>query len=591
MDTNNNSFLVTPFDLSDELTEIRDRIINSTPPPSAEVPPPPADTEAPVSTVEVLPNSVPQDFTVTWYGFDPGGSGIASYDVFVSTDGGEFELWQDDTTALSAIYNGERDRQLAFYSVATDNAGNSESTSEAQVSTTTNSDTQQAAIYRLFNTNTGVHLYTANPVERDSVIQNLSNYQYEGISYFAAKSNEGIPVYRLYNPIVDGHFYTVSEAERDSVIQNDPNYVLEGQAFTAFDSQVAGTVPVYRFFIPDSGAYFYTTSEAERESIITNLPNYQFQEVAFYSFPLNADFTPLPPAPDPSNSNFLGSNIFLQLYGPNASTPITQGLSATVREGVEFSGLSDNIFPGGIIPVEVEIDITANSVLFEVPQGSGTFPEQDFRGYIFVDSDGSLPPIASVAIDRSATSLELDDSDINFTENSFSVNVAGSEYNAGDTIKLDFSFGTPEETSAEPVQGDGSNFTGAEIQYQQFFPNSNTPVGDTLLANVGNEAEFVTPASDAVIGESVDISGNSILYQVTDPGGVFSNADFNGIVLSDVSDNLPAIANVTIDSSVTTLDVNNSDIQFDENSVSLNVAGLAYVTGDTIKLDVEFVEL
>ena len=589
MDTNNNSFLVTPFNLSEELTEIRDRIINSTPSPSEDVPPP-ADTEAPISTVEVLPNSVPQDFTVTWYGFDSGGSGVANYDVFVSTNGGEFELWQDDTTALSAIYDGESDRSYAFYSVATDNAGNSESTSQAQISTTTNSDAQQPAIYRFFNTNTGVHLYTANPIERDSVIQNLSNYQYEGVSYFAAKSNEGIPVYRLYNPIVDGHFYTVSQVERDNLIQNDPDYVLEGQAFTAFDSQVAGTVPVYRFFIPESGAYFYTTSEVERESIVANLPNYQFQEVAFYSFPLDADFTPLPLTPEPNNSNFLGSNIFLQLYGPNASTPITQGLSATVREGVEFSNLSDNIFPGGIIPVEVEIDITANSVLFEVPGGSGTFPEQNFRGYIFVDSDDSLPPISSVAIDESATTLDLNDSDINFTENSFAVNVAGSNYSAGDTIKLDFSFGT-QETITEPAQGDGSNFTGAEIQYQQFFPDSNTPVGDTLLANVGNEAEFVTPPSDAVIGESVDISGNSILYKVTDPGGVFSNADFNGIVLSDVSDNLPAIANVTIDSSVTTLDVNNSDIQFDENSVSINVAGLAYVIGDTIKLDVEFAEL
>ena len=181
------SLIITPFDLGDDLRKIvdlRDLIPEPEPEPVPE-PVPEPDTEAPRSTVDVLPNSVPANFNVTWYGFDNGNSGIASYDIFVSTNGGEYVLWQDDTTELSGVYNGQSDRSYEFYSVATDNAGNVESADqEAQTSTNTNGNSQQPAIYRLFNTSTGVHLYTANILERNAVIQNLSNYVYEGVPSF-----------------------------------------------------------------------------------------------------------------------------------------------------------------------------------------------------------------------------------------------------------------------------------------------------------------------------------------------------------------------------------------------------------------------
>ena len=64
---------------------------------------------------------------VTWSGWDGiGGSGIASYDVYVSVDGGQYTLWQFRTNETSAIYSGERGHTYAFYSIATDKAGNVE---------------------------------------------------------------------------------------------------------------------------------------------------------------------------------------------------------------------------------------------------------------------------------------------------------------------------------------------------------------------------------------------------------------------------------------------------------------------------------
>ncbi|WP_292778201.1 Calx-beta domain-containing protein [Nostoc sp. NMS9] len=110
------------------------------------------DSDIPISKVNALPVNSSSNFTVSWTGSDTG-SGLASYDIFVSTDGGEFVPWQVNTTATSAIYNGERGRNYTFYSVATDNLGQREvvPTQPDTVTTTTtlavnNAPTVQQAI-------------------------------------------------------------------------------------------------------------------------------------------------------------------------------------------------------------------------------------------------------------------------------------------------------------------------------------------------------------------------------------------------------------------------------------------------------------
>jgi RHS repeat-associated protein len=87
------------------------------------------DMAAPTSTVTALPateNSA--SFTVSWSGSDTiggvVGSGIATYDVFVSDNGGAFTPLLTATTLTSTTFNGVNGRSYAFYSVATDNLGN-----------------------------------------------------------------------------------------------------------------------------------------------------------------------------------------------------------------------------------------------------------------------------------------------------------------------------------------------------------------------------------------------------------------------------------------------------------------------------------
>ncbi len=94
---------------------------------------PPTSSVNPLPTVETSSN-----FNVSWSGQDnTGGSGIASYDVYVSDNGGTFTKWQSATTQTSATYAGVSGHTYGFYSVATDNVGNVQPTPTSAQATTT----------------------------------------------------------------------------------------------------------------------------------------------------------------------------------------------------------------------------------------------------------------------------------------------------------------------------------------------------------------------------------------------------------------------------------------------------------------------
>jgi hypothetical protein len=97
------------------------------------------DAGLPTSSVSTLPGQVPDGpFTVSWDGHDDtGGSGIASYTVYVKRDTGPWEVWLPDTALTSAEYIGLGGHSYAFRSVAKDNVGHEEQdpgTAEASTS-------------------------------------------------------------------------------------------------------------------------------------------------------------------------------------------------------------------------------------------------------------------------------------------------------------------------------------------------------------------------------------------------------------------------------------------------------------------------
>ena len=149
-------------------------------------------------------------------------------------------------------------------------------------------DLASDVVYRFLNNNTGVHFYTGNEVERDTVLE-LPNYSFEGASYESidplTANPEPSPVYRFLNQDTGVHLYTTSEVERESV-QTMDDFSFEGEAFFAYDNEVDGTIPIYRFFNTLTGAHFYTPSEAERDNVEANLPDFQSEGIAYYALPI-----------------------------------------------------------------------------------------------------------------------------------------------------------------------------------------------------------------------------------------------------------------------------------------------------------------
>jgi hypothetical protein len=95
------------------------------------------DDGPPTSSVAPLAPQSPATFTVRWSGADdPGGSGIATYNVYVSDNGGAFTMFLANTTATSAAFTGQNGHTYAFYSVATDNVGHVQATPTTAQATT-----------------------------------------------------------------------------------------------------------------------------------------------------------------------------------------------------------------------------------------------------------------------------------------------------------------------------------------------------------------------------------------------------------------------------------------------------------------------
>ncbi len=151
-----------------------------------------------------------------------------------------------------------------------------------------------AMVYRFFRPEAGVHFYTASQAERDTIINNLPNYVYEGASFESVgKAIDPLtgakPVYRFFNNSTGAHLYTISEAERESIANNLSNYSFEGIAYYGFEAEQPGSTPLYRFYNPNLGVHFYTPNPVERAAVLANLPDYQLEGddgIAFYVDPV-----------------------------------------------------------------------------------------------------------------------------------------------------------------------------------------------------------------------------------------------------------------------------------------------------------------
>ncbi len=86
------------------------------------------DADKPSASVELVDDvAITTAFTASWSAADaPGGSGLAAVDVYVSDNGGSWEMWQQQATFSAAPFIGESGHTYSFCTIASDNAGNIE---------------------------------------------------------------------------------------------------------------------------------------------------------------------------------------------------------------------------------------------------------------------------------------------------------------------------------------------------------------------------------------------------------------------------------------------------------------------------------
>ena len=143
-------------------------------------------------------------------------------------------------------------------------------------------------IYRFFNVDTGTHFLSGSTVERDSVINNLDAFNFEGPTFRAADPTNvaADSVFRFFNTQTGTHFFTQSTVERDNILETLPQFSFEGEAYKGYTEQVDGSIPLYRFFNTQTGTHFYTAAETEKDSIIANLPSFNFEGTAYWVDPV-----------------------------------------------------------------------------------------------------------------------------------------------------------------------------------------------------------------------------------------------------------------------------------------------------------------
>lgn len=122
---------------------------------------------------------------------------------------------------------------------------------------------------------------------------------------------------------------------------------------------------------------------------------------------------------------------------PGRERPTTAYVQAEAAE-FWFGGASS---VDGLFIVPVFIDIGDRWLRMEyVGSGAGDFVEAEFNGYVF-DFDPGCAKLRGANVDVSQTTVLLEDTDLEVSRHSLRVDVAGLNYQDGDTIFIELKIG------------------------------------------------------------------------------------------------------------------------------------------------------
>lgn len=210
-----------------------------------------------------------------------------------TTEGGSSgsALFKDGTYVIGTLYGGGSSCSATtapdFYG-RFDVAYNAALQTWLSGTTPPTGPTGRVPVYRFYNIAGLEHFYTSSVAERDLLLNQYgSSFVYEGPIFYAypieGSGSNFLPVFRLVDVARKLHIYTANPAERDGLRQVFPSVQLEGTAWWGGVAPGNGSVPVYRFRNRVTGTYLYTASPAERSYINANMGQQYVEEgIGFY---------------------------------------------------------------------------------------------------------------------------------------------------------------------------------------------------------------------------------------------------------------------------------------------------------------------
>ena len=189
-------------------------------------------------------------------------------------------------------------------------------------------------MYRAYNPNADLHVFTTNQAEFDIITANGLNDEstgQPGWGVLTEKTGTALPVYRLYNANTGEHYYTISEGEKDILV--DAGLIVEGNEGFMYPTKVGNSTEIFKLYNTNSGAHIYSESPRYRDALLTQFPGIWVINASLgFGFAFDANNFLTVPLPSLSQSS--------------ASSPVTQAaamsLQATAAPAADaFAATSD----------------------------------------------------------------------------------------------------------------------------------------------------------------------------------------------------------------------------------------------------------